>query len=103
MRVGLIDLDNYNKTAKFPNLAIMKISTYHKEKGDTVEWYQILNSGYDLVYVSKVFSWTKEFPYAINSKKVIYGGIGYGLENKLLEEQEHSFPDYLNLLKANSY
>lgn len=94
MKVALIDLDNYNKTAKFPNLAIMKISTYHKEKGDTVEWYQILNSGYDLVYVSKVFSWIKEFPYAINSKKIIYGGIGYDLENKLLEEQEHSFPDY---------
>lgn len=34
MRIGLIDVDGHN----FPNLALMKISAYHKSKGDNVEW-----------------------------------------------------------------
>ncbi|MGL5350968.1 MAG: hypothetical protein ACRDA0_10470 [Cetobacterium sp.] len=92
MKIGLIDLDN---TGTFPNLALMKISAYHKNKGDFVEWYQPLFGGeYDKVYVSKVFTWSKEYPYHINSKEVVCGGCGYDLENKLPEEIEHTFPDY---------
>lgn len=92
MKIGLIDLDN---TGTFPNLALMKISAYHKNKGDFVEWYQPLFGGeYDKVYVSKVFTWSNEYPYHINSKEVVYGGCGYNLENKLPEEIEHTFPDY---------
>lgn len=91
IKVGLIDLDN---TGKFPNLALMKISAYHKNKGDMVEWYSPLFGSYDKVYVSKVFTWTKDFPYTIDSKEVIYGGCGYDLENKLPEEIEHAYPDY---------
>ena len=30
MKIGLIDVDGHN----FPNLALMKISAYHKAKGD---------------------------------------------------------------------
>jgi len=33
MRVGLIDIDGHN----FPNLALMKLSAWHKARGDTVE------------------------------------------------------------------
>ena len=33
MRVGLIAVDS-----KHPNLALMKISAYHKNQGDAVEW-----------------------------------------------------------------
>lgn len=91
MKIALIDLDN---TGKFPNLALMKISAYHKAKGHEVEWYKPLNIGYDLVYVSKVFTWSKDYSYAINSPKVIYGGVAYGLENKLEDEIEHHYPDY---------
>lgn len=92
MKIGLIDLDN---TGKFPNLALMKISAYHKSKGHEVEWYKPLFAGnYDKVYVSKVFSWSKDYPYAINAKQVIYGGVGYDLKNKLDDEMEHIFPDY---------
>ena len=39
MRVGLIDVDGHGK---FPNLALMKISAYHKAKGDDVEWYSAI-------------------------------------------------------------
>ncbi len=34
MRIGLIDVDGHN----FPNLALMRISAYHKARGDAVEW-----------------------------------------------------------------
>ena len=40
MNVGLIDVDNYkNLKGCFPNLAMMKLSAWHKQNGDSVEWY----------------------------------------------------------------
>lgn len=92
MKIGLIDLDN---SGKFPNIALMKISGYYKGNGHKVEWYQpLFNEGYDIVYVSKVFSWSKDYQYPINSKKIIYGGVAYGYDNKLPDEIEHHYPDY---------
>ena len=52
MRIGLIEVDGHN----FPSLPLMKISAYHKQAGDSVEWYAPLFSGHmDKVYMSKVF------------------------------------------------
>ena len=34
MKIGLYDVDSHN----YPNLPLMKISAWHKAKGDTVEW-----------------------------------------------------------------
>lgn len=45
MKIGLIDVDGHN----FPNLALMKISAYHKSKGDDVEWHNLFEK-YDIVY-----------------------------------------------------
>ena len=45
MKIGLIDADSHN----FPNLCLMKLSAYHKEKGDTVEWWNGFEK-YDRVY-----------------------------------------------------
>ena len=57
MRIGLIDNDMCTrKTHNFPNLALMKISTYHKSMGDIVEFATIGN--YDIVYCSKVFTFS---------------------------------------------
>lgn len=42
MRVGLIDVDGHN----FPNIPLMKLSAWHKQQGDTVEWYEPLFSGH---------------------------------------------------------
>lgn len=91
MNVGLIDVDSHN----FPNLALMKLSAYHKEKGDNVEWWNGLKH-YDRVYKSKVFDETlsPDIEYVINADEVIVGGTGYGLDNKLDEEAEHCCPDY---------
>ena len=70
MRIGLIDVDGHG----WPNIVLMKLSTYHKSKGDSVEWYEPMFSGHmDIVYKSKVFSFTPDYEYCINSDKIIGG------------------------------
>ena len=105
MRIGLIDVDGHN----FPNLALMRISAYHKAKGDEVEWWWTDLIHYDVVYMSKVFSsaYSPDVPEPMNCDKVIKGGTGYAihLENgkevfdkekhkNLPDEVEKMFPDY---------
>ena len=91
MRIGLIDVDSHN----FPNLALMKISAWHKAKRDEVEWCIPLMH-YDIVYQSKVFdeTYSKDIDWYPNADKIIKGGTGYGLDNKLPDEIEHMYPDY---------
>lgn len=102
MKVGLIDVDSHN----FPNIPIMKLSAYYNSKGINVEMYDQLKT-YDLVYVSKIFSFTPDYQYNINAKEVKRGGSGYCIElrngkeyyNKLNDENlpydiEHIYPDY---------
>ena len=103
MNIGLIDVDGHN----FPNLALMRISAYHKAQGDNVEWWWGFGQ-YDRVYMSKVFSFSEDVPDPINATEVIRGGTGYcislnkdGIEvfdkaknNSLPPEMEKYFPDY---------
>ena len=91
MKIGLIDVDSHN----FPNLALMKISAYHKAKGDDVEWCVPMQP-YDIVYQSKVFddTYSKDIDYVPIAKEIIKGGTGYGLNNNLPYEIEHIYPDY---------
>lgn len=91
MNVGLIDVDGHN----YPNLALMKLSAWHKSKGDHVEWWWGW-SQYDRVYMSKVFdsTYTEDIPEPVNTKEIIKGGTGYGLDNRLPYEVEHIMPDY---------
>lgn len=89
--IGLIDVDGH----KFPNLALMKISAWHKGLGDNVEWCNLFKH-YDIIYMSRVFddTYTSDFITAVNADKIIKGGTGYGFKNKLPEEIEHIYPDY---------
>lgn len=91
MKIGLIDVDGHH----YPNLALMKLSAWHKARGDTVEWWWGWGQ-YDRVYMSKVFdeTYTPDMPEPLNAKEIIKGGTGYGLDNKLPEEVEHIYPDY---------
>ena len=91
MKIGLIDVDSHN----FPNLALMKISAYHKAQGDEVEWWWGWEQ-YDRVYKSKVFddTYSHDLPDPVNAKEIIKGGTGYDLDNKLPDEIEHMYPDY---------
>lgn len=87
MFIGLHDSDNTN----FPNLALMKLSAYHKSIGDKVEWWNPLLT-YDRVYSSKVFTFTAENPYLPDN--TIKGGTGYGIMDKLPPFIDEMFPDY---------
>lgn len=91
LKIGLIDVDGHN----YPNLALMKISAWHKAKGDTVEWWWGFGH-YDRVYMSKVFdeTYTPDMPEPLNADEIIKGGTGYGLGNKLPDGIEHIYPDY---------
>lgn len=95
MKIGLIDVDQYDKTAKYPNLALMKLSAWHKAQGDDVDWWWGFDH-YDRVYMSKVFdeTYTKDVIPPINADEIVKGGTGYDLENKLPDEIEHIYPDY---------
>lgn len=74
MNIGLIDVDSHN----FPNLALMKLSAWHKEQGDTVEWWYGF-SEYDRVYMSKIFdtTYTPDVMEPVNTKEIVKGGTGY--------------------------
>ena len=95
MKIGLIDVDQHYKTAKYPNLALMKLSAWHKAQGDDVDWWWGFDH-YDRVYMSKVFdeTYTKDVIPPINADEIVKGGSGYDLENKLPDEIEHIYPDY---------
>lgn len=103
-KIGLIDVDGHN----FPNIPLMKLSAWHKSQGDFVEWYDpMFSDEKDIVYMSKVFSFTDDYLYPIKAKKIVKGGSGYciRLENgkevfdsntdvNLPYEIEHIYPDY---------
>lgn len=72
MKVGLIDVDGHN----FPNLPLMKLSAFHKSKGDDVEMLFPMFE-YDKVYMSKVFDFTPDYNTVIYANEIIKGGTGY--------------------------
>jgi len=87
MRIALHDSEN----KKYPNLALMKLSAWHKTQGDDVEFYSELFD-YDKIYSSKVFTFTEENKYLpLDTEK---GGTGYNIKNNLPDEIEHICPDY---------
>ena len=88
-KIGLIDIDGHN----FPNLALMKLSAFHKQKGDNVEFVTI--GDYDKTYMSKVFTFSPEFVNGFgNYGEVVRGGTGFNRTNTLTDEIEHIMPDY---------
>ena len=102
-RIGLIDVDGHN----YPNIALMKLSAWHKAKGDHVEWCTNGIDPYDRVYMSKIFSFSEDPAFYPNAKEIIKGGTGYcislqnGIEvyskekdSVLPYEIEHIYPDY---------
>ena len=105
MRIGLIDVDGHH----YPNLCLMKLSGWHKAKGDEVEWWSEEAPMYDIVYMAKVFSdtYSPDKPTPKNAKKVLRGGTGYAIwlegdkevyhkdhDPPLPDEVEHFYPDY---------
>lgn len=90
MRIGLIDVDGHKG---HPNLALMRLSAYHKNQGHTVDWWNGFEH-YDRVYMSKVFTFTPDFDTVINADEIIRGGTGYKDYGSLPPEIESTYPDY---------
>lgn len=88
MNVALIAVDS-----KHPNLALMKISAWHKSQGDKVEWYNN-QSHYDVAYISKIFNFSPDLDFPISANKIIRGGTGYDIYSSLPEYMEFITPDY---------
>lgn len=120
-RFGIVDADLLDNGTRHPNLVLMKLAGYFRDHDIP---YRFLTGGendsilVDFVYVSKVFTFTKEpeFLENIEQHKVFRGGTGYYAEeedfdlfNRLREEDmtrlendpllpgfslSHQMPDY---------
>ena len=80
MNVALIDVDG---TDNWPNLALMKLSRWHKDRGDSP----------DLLFASKVFDFSEDYGYWPRCE-TLKGGTGYSLVSMLPQEIENTDPDY---------
>ncbi len=88
MKVGLYDVDS-----KIPNLALMKISAYHKARGDEVELYSpIAAANYGKVYASKIFDFSPSD--YLNPDTMEIGGTGYDIKSELSRQVQAYKPDY---------
>lgn len=90
MRVSLVDVDS-----RIPNLALMRASTWHKQRGDEVKLgYDPLFDDPDICYASKMFDFTAE-PQYMPDCETLKGGPGYSLTAKMpFEDYDRIMPDY---------
>ncbi len=106
-RIGLIDADLLDNGTRHPNLVIMKLSAYFKEKGCNVrliEDYSELShkscfdrvENYDALFISKVFDFTRIDEKLLSFENVYFGGTGFFFDHspELPDEIEHHMPDY---------
>ena len=98
-KIAVIDADLIGrKRHRFPNLVCMKLSGYHKAKGDSVILktdYDGLDS-FDKVYIAKVFTDTQIPSAVLSLPNVEYGGTGFFYDKAvpLPTAVEHHMPDY---------
>ena len=104
-KIGLIDCDLISKKRyNFPNLALMKLSSFFKNKNcmvsltnyDSANPYGLFYNEYDYLFAAKVFSNTISPEFIKNTKKIMIGGSGfhYDTNHGLPKEIEHFKPDY---------
>lgn len=88
MRVGLLDVDSV-----IPNLALMRLCAWHRERGDEVEFYApLFRDRYDQVYASKVFEFSDGSQ--LDRERMLIGGTGWDLSVSLPPDVEAMTPDY---------
>ncbi len=92
MKVVLIDLDTERRRCAFPNLALMKLSAWHKQQGDEVQLnFPLMRA--DAVYASCVFTWHRQRQATVPPEASV-GGLGLDLGRTLPPQVEHIMPDY---------
>lgn len=89
MKVVLFDLDRTG----WPNLALMKLSAWHKAQGDTVLPLNAL-APVDRKYASAVFTWNRSKVAAFRELGAVVGGTGWSRTETLPDEIEAMRPDY---------
>lgn len=89
MKIGILDIDGHN----FPNFALMKISNYWKSVGADVEWATPFEH-YDIIYRSKIFTFTPDDMQYYDADKFVRGGTGYDIRSVLPWQIEESQLDY---------
>ncbi len=106
MKIGL-----WTDSVNFPNLPLMKLSAYHKIRGDKVEFIEE-GGYYDKVYLCKVFNLPlinkiPQCPPKFRADEIVRGGTGYAIQvengkeifhsdahKNLPREIEELYPDY---------
>ena len=101
-RIGLIDIGS-----KIGNLALMKLSTYHKGLGDTVVLDPSSPNGFDRVYVSTLFTRDRvrveRLLEGYRETEFVVGGSGWDVHAKLPDDIEQLNPDYEIYTVGNIY
>ena len=69
----------------------MKISSFHKAKGDDVAWYNPMFDMHDtdIFYESKIFTFSSEYKYYPVNAHIIRGGTGVDVKSQLPPEIEN--------------
>ncbi|MDR1781383.1 MAG: hypothetical protein LBR40_00055 [Bacilli bacterium] len=101
MKIGIIDADLIDGKTRHPNLALMKISKYFKDKNNQVELLLSYNQikDYDLIFLSRVFTFTYVPKEVIEIKKVKYGGTGFCPDG----DELHNLPYEIEHLCSKKY
>lgn len=90
MQIGIFDIDS-----TIPNLALMKLSTFHKSKGDNVgHYFPLKKYKYDKIYASTIFNYPCVNKSLIDADVMEIGGTGFDITKNLPQEVEKELPDY---------
>jgi hypothetical protein len=89
--IGIFDVDS-----KIPNLALMKLSAYHKERGDNVQHFLPVmdKDHFDKIYASTIFCDDDSDRQYLDPERMEIGGSGWDLKKNLPPEIEALQPDY---------
>ena len=80
MKIGL-----WSDSVNFPSLPLMKISAYHKARGDAVKLIDDFSERFDAAYCSKTFNLPlikkiPQLPQLPLADELYLGGTGFGIE-----------------------
>lgn len=99
MKIGLLDADLMDSGTRHPNLALMKIAGFYRDRGHEIQLifddYMSVHH-FDKVFISKVFTFSKIPDWVLSLAHVSIGGTGFFEDGgpNLPDEIEHHMPYY---------